>query len=375
MILKPYKLLLKLKKLLKKKIIFVNILIILVLPLTSLLIFYNFKNLDFTLKLNFFILCTVSIFFTGKFFYKYLVFSKIIKINFKERSIQLRKEILDLKISNKTLIFSLLNFIVFLVLMKYGFLRLSLTFIFFSFFLLIKNIESVKKMIKKSKSDDLKLTLLYKDEYQFIYYFNMIIKFIFILYIWYFCVWVMFLQPALFLKEVFSDSESYCIYIQDNIYYLYYFLILYFNSVLLDFTMESFIIYSHYELFLNFSVGTFIRRGVRVFSFTAGGAATAGVAIAYSPAVEIPGVNSFQIHFGRGYGYKTSLDWTKGMILQSYLKKELMAELIEKHGNKENNLVDGNFYREVMNQNNMVVKILNKNCTPMEQRILGLRTF
>jgi hypothetical protein len=138
--------------------------------------------------------------------------------------------------------------------------------------------------------------------------------------------------------------------------------------------MESIIAYSHYEIFLQFSLASFLRRGVRLVTFTAGGAATVGMSVAYSPAVDIPGVNYFQTNYGRGHGYETSLDWTKGVIMQSHLKKEVLTELVEKHGNKDK-IVDGKFYAEVLNKENIVVQILNKQCTPMEQRILGLRTF
>lgn len=247
-------------------------------------------------------------------------------------------------------------------------------FLFYSAFLLLKELAYLKEFIEKSKWDYVKLTLLYKTEYKFIYYFSNIIKFIFFSYVCYFCVWVMFLQPILFLNEALASMESYAQYIQYSAHNLYYVLVLFMNSVLLDFTMESFIIYSNSELFLYYSLGSFLRRGVRAVSFTIGAAVTVGTGVSYSPAVDIPGVNYFQIHYGRGYGFETPLDWTKGMIVQSYLKKDVMAELVEKHGYK-NKVVDGNFYNDVMNNNNVVSKILKKKCTPYEQRILGLRTF
>ena len=154
----------------------------------------------------------------------------------------------------------------------------------------------------------------------------------------------------------------------------YSLLVLFTNSVLLDFTIESIVAYSHYELFLQFSPGSFARRGIKLVALTAGGASIPGIVVAYSPAVDIPGVNFFQIHYGRGYGYQTSVDWCKGTVLQSHLKKELLEELIEKHGNRAK-ILDGKFYSDMLNNENVVVQTLKKQCTPYEQRVLGLRTF
>ncbi len=335
---------------------------------------FNYASLDFVLKLNYLIFFSISVVFSALFFYKYFsLFPQKTKINVKNLLSNLSEDILDLKISNKTLLFSLLNFIVSLILINYSFLRISLIFIFFSFFLLIKELKHFKTLIEGSQLDYEKLTLLYKKEYRIIYYFSHLIKFLFFIYICYFCVWVLFLQPTFFLHEI-SSFDSYGNYVLDSCHHLYFSLLLFTNSVLLDFTMESIIAYSHYELFLQFSPGSFLRRGARLLAFTGGGASAVGIGLAYTPAVDVPGVNYYQIHYGRGYGYASPVDWTKGMVLQSYLKKEALAELVEKHGNK-NKIVDGQFYIDVLNKENILVQTLNKKCTPMEQRLLGLRTF
>ncbi len=338
--------------------------------------YLNYVSIDFVLKLNFLIFSLVAVLFSGLFFYKFLFlfpFSEKFNLNLTKLFYQFRDEILDLKISNKTLFFSLFNFIVFLILIYNGFLKLSFIFIVLSCFLLIKELKTVKTWIKESNEDYIKLTLLYKNEYTFVYYFSHLIKFIFIIYTCYFCSWILFLQPTFFLNEI-SSFESYFSHVQNSYHNLYFLLVLFLNSALFDFTMESIIIYNNYELFLQFSPGSFLRRATRLAAFTTGGGVTAGVGIAYSPAVDIPGVNLFQIYLGRGYGYETSLDWGKGMILQSYLKKEVMLELVEKHGNK-GKILDGNFFVDVMNKENLVVQTLNKRCTAMEQRALGLRKF
>ena len=130
----------------------------------------------------------------------------------------------------------------------------------------------------------------------------------------------MFLQPTFFLNEI-SSFDLYIDHVQKSYHHLYLLLVLFTNNVLLDFIMESIITYFHYELFLQFSPAAFLRRSVRLLASTVGGTSSVGVVIVYSPAVDIPGVNFFQINCGRGHGYETPLDWGKGMILQSHLKK------------------------------------------------------
>lgn len=180
------------------------------------------------------------------FCYKYFsLFLIKVEINFKKVFSKLNKEIRDLRISNTNLFFSLLSFIVFLILICSGLLRLSSIFLVFSFFLLIKELKQVKLWIKKSRSDYIKLTLLYKTKYRYIYYFSNLIKIIFLIYTSYFCVWVLFLELTRFLKEIVS-FEAYSDYIQKSFYHLYVLLVLFTHSALLDFAMESFIVYAHF---------------------------------------------------------------------------------------------------------------------------------
>ena len=126
----------------------VNILVFLFLPFINILIF-NYKSLDFILKLDYFVFLTVSIIFTVLVFQK--LSNKTKKINFEKILTQLKKEISDLQIPNKNFFFSFLNFIVFLILMHFNFLRLSLMFLFYSAFLLLKELAYLKEFIEKSK--------------------------------------------------------------------------------------------------------------------------------------------------------------------------------------------------------------------------------
>jgi hypothetical protein len=107
---------------------------------------------------------------------------------------------------------------------------------------------------------------------------------------------------------------------------------------------------------------------VRVVGF----AALVGAA-ALSPLVEIPGINEFQIKFGRGYGYKTSLDYASGTIYQKYFSKEQMATSIQKH-NGEDKILDDIFFK-LLSEDKDVAQIMKKNATVNELRFLGLKYF
>lgn len=131
---------------------------------------------------------------------------------------------------------------------------------------------------------------------------------------------------------------------------------------MLDYCIESFIIYSTYsEHILVIKLLINIRkRSLRAVSFAASGATTVGEAVAYSPLVEIPSINEFQVKFGRGYGYKTLLDYASGTMYQRYFSKEQLANLIQKHNGKDK-ILDGIFFN-LLSKNKNVVQIMKKKC-------------
>jgi hypothetical protein len=105
-----------------------------------------------------------------------------------------------------------------------------------------------------------------------------------------------------------------------------------------------------------------VRRASKAVATAVIGGGVAGAAVSISPAVELPGVNESQIYLGRGYGYKTSIDWIKGQIMNSYIDKEEMQSLARKYGNK--NILDGNSFSHILKNEKTVTEHLNQNTTP-----------
>ena len=59
--------------------------------------------------------------------------------------------------------------------------------------------------------------------------------------------------------------------------------------------------------------------------------------------------------------------------MNSYLSKSTMQDLSKQYGT--NKILDGNSFANIIKNEKEVVNHLNKNATPYEQRVLGLRTF
>ena len=157
-----------------------------------------------------------------------------------------------------------------------------------------------------------------------------------------------------------------------NLYVLY---CLFLNSLMLDSCIESRIIYfTHPDHILLFRwVLNLGKRSLNMIAFATGGGIVGAGATTYSPLVDIPGVNDFQIKYGRGYGYRTGLDWTSGYICHRYLSDAQMRALIEKHG-AEDKILDGIFFRLMLEEKD-IRQIIKKNATINELRYLGLKHF
>ena len=138
------------------------------------------------------------------------------------------------------------------------------------------------------------------------------------------------------------------------------------NSILMDLFFEFVIMFSDGGLLLA-NYGTLARRASKAVLLSG------GASVSYSPLVELPGVNESQIRFGRGYGYKTPLDWSKGNVLNSYFDKPTVQDLAKKYGT--NNILDGNSYNAMLNNEPLIKSHLNQTATPMEQRLMGLRKY
>ena len=297
------------------------------------------------------------------------VFKDIQKI-----STTLRIEIKDINFSYKFLVFGLVFFITFLLLMLFNFIKLAFLFLFFSTLFIIKDFPSIKSLNKEFAVDNTAISNKYKQNYKIIYYFNKFIKIIFCMYVPYFFIWCLIGKSYLFIDQLIHGGD-FQIMIEEwsqsgqNLYLLY---CLFLNSLMLDYCMESFIIYFTYSdhisvvrLLINV-----VKRTLNIAVFAAGASTVVVGVIAYSPFVEFPGVNEFQIKYGRGYGYKTSLDYVNGTIYNRYLSEELMGTLIQKYDG-DDKILDSIFFR-LVSEDKDIVQIVRKNATVNELRYLGL---
>ena len=108
---------------------------------------------------------------------------------------------------------------------------------------------------------------------------------------------------------------------------------------MLDYCMESFIIYFTYSdhilvVRLLINIG---KRTLSTVAFAAGSGAVVVGAVAYPPLVEFPGVNEFQVRYGREYGYKTLLNYVRETIYKSHLSEYQMTTLIQKYDGEDKN--------------------------------------
>ena len=290
----------------------------------------------------------------------------------------LKIEIKGLNFSYKSLLLSGVILIIFLLLITFYNLKMAFIFLFFGTIYIIKNVvPSIKSFNNQVILADLKIKKQYKSSYTFIYYFNKFIKIVFFTYIMFFFFWCVVAKSYLWIDKIANCEEDPQLMRElsesgQTLYLLYCFFL---NSVLLDYLIESFIMYATYSEpilitrhLINLGVRTW-----RVASFAAGGSLVAGVAVAYTPLVEIPGVNEFQIRFGRGFGYSTGLDYAYGMIYTRHFSKEDMAALIEKH-NGEDKILDAIFFK-LLSEDKDAVQMLKKTATINELRFLGIRKW
>jgi len=320
-------------------------------------------SLVVTLCLHFFVLY--------KNFSSTILFKSIEKI-----SITLKKEIKGLKFSYKSLLFGLVFFMTFLLLMMFNYIKPAFLFLFFVTLYMIKDFPSIKSLNNEVTLDDLTINEQYKQNYKFIYYFNKFIKIVFCVYVLYFFSWCLVGKSYVWMEQLINWENPQIMeelsQAGQNLYLLY---CLFLNSLMLDYCIQSSIMYTiHSEqvavVRLVINVG---KRTMRVVGFAIGGGTAVAGATVYSPLVEIPGVNEFQVRFGRGYGYKTSIDYVRGNIYQSYFSEEQMFTFIQKYSN-EDKILDGIFFR-LLSEDKEALQILRKNATVNELRFLGLKYF
>jgi hypothetical protein len=322
----------------------------------------------------FFLSFLLKIILFGSFILILILTLKLIINNLKnyEKSFieNLKKELISifpLTITKKTFLFSLTCFLFSFVLMYFDIYKPAIPIFFLGIFFPLREIKPVQRWLNDINTQDLEITKRFREKYSKIYLFNKFCKvfcFIyFFLFIFFHLVDFSFLSTTDSLETGLSDIVK----ILEPLYLLF---LVFLNSVFIDFFLELIVIFSDTNILL----ATLIRRASKIAVTTVAGGGIAGTLLSISPAVEFSGVNESQIWFGRGYGYRTSCDWAKGTLLNSYLDNSTMEYLAQKYGGTEK-ILDGDGFRDIMKNEEGIVKQLNKSVTPLEQRILGLRTF
>ena len=292
--------------------------------------------------------------------------------NYKEGNLEnLKNEIVNefpLTISKKSILFSFLSFVFSTIMMYLTFYRIAFVFIFLGGFFLLREIPLINNWIITSNQKNSKIIKKFHDDYIKFYEFSKYCKWICFIYFIYFCIFCLN-DAILFNIDSIDGAQNKIIESLEPLYLLF---LVFMNSTLMDLFFEFVIMFSDGE-FLLATYGTLARRVSKTVVLGGTTIGVAGAGISYSPFVELPGINESQIRFGRGYGYKTSLDWAKGNILNSYVDKPRVLEVVKKYGT--NKILDGNSYKAILDNEPDIRNHLNKTATPLEQRVMGLRRF
>jgi len=283
----------------------------------------------------------------------------------------LKKEIINnspLTITKKSVIFSFTSFLFSSIMVYVTFYRIAFVFIFLGGFFLLRDIPLIKNWLTTLNLRNSEITKKFHDNYLKFYEFNKYCKWICFIYFIYFYIFCLDHEILLNIDSINTTLNK----IIQSLEPLYLMLLVFINSILMDLFFEFVIMFSDGGLILT-TYGTLARRISKAVIIGGGGGGLAAASVSYSPLVELPGVNESQIRFGRGYGYKTPLDWGKGNVLNSYFDKSTVKDLAKKYGTK--NILDGNSYNSMLNNEPHIRSHLNETATPMEQRIMGLRKF
>ena len=209
------------------------------------------------------------------------------------------------------------------------------------------------------RAEDLKINNIFWEKYKFFYIFNSLIKFFCFFYFIYF--FTFFLDFG-FLSSLFNNFfQSNIDEFAKTLQPVYIVLLLFVNTTLMDFLIDLCIMLTEQDQLILSGV-QLVQRGNKAVATTIIGGGVVGSAISVSLKIELSGINESQVYLGRGYGYKTSIDWGKGIIINSYIEKEKMQNLARKYGNK--NILNGNNFSQILKNEKAVAEHLNKNATP-----------
>ena len=301
--------------------------------------------------------------FKKKNFYKELEFIKL----------EIKKDYDNLHVLKKIIIFSLLAVS---VAVTYYHKLVSIILLTILFLFVINVLPRFKQIKIETLEDSLIIRRKYQEKHRFIFNLSRFVKIFLFLYVAHFFVWC-FLSKFYFLALNGVDylDLKYTKELEDSAKKLYVLYYLFMNFVILDNLIESFIWYSTFDsqilmtrLFLSTATRT-----LRALSFTVIGSGAVGSAFVYSPIVEMPGVNYFQVNYGRGYGYKTIADYWSGVIYQRYLTDDQMVECVNRYAS-DDKILNGIFFK-CLRDDIKVKDIMLKNASINELRALGLRKY
>ena len=321
------------------------------------------------------ILASVTIYLNFMIFYTHFK-PNIIRGEIKEIITAINTEFRTLKFTQLDFFISFIFFSFLLLLSNFYYIKLALIILFLYILYILNKFPVISCLNNDVSKDNLKITTKYKDNYTTIFYLSKFIKIAFVIYSLYFFMWHLIINSyALAIEGQSLADLDIVIELNKSGHKLYLLYCLFINTVILDYCMESFIIYSTFpdHVLIIRLLMTTAKRAFVAASVTAGGTIAMGGTVVYSPLVEIPGVNEFQIRYGRGYGYATSLDYATGMIYQRYFTKEQIEAGIQKYS--PNDRVLGGIYFRLLRNDVEFNDILKKNATVNELRLLGLRNY
>ena len=251
--------------------------------------------------------------------------------------------------------------------------RLAVVVFFLGIFFLFKETTLVKCWLIDINMQNRIINEKLQEKYSNICIITAFFKFFCFIYFIYFIIFRLdfgFLLPVDLSVEAMKTTLDNFIKLLEPLYFI---LLLFINAVFIDFFLELVIMFSDADLVLT-TYSNLARKFSKTALIAIGGGSVAGAILSVSPLVELPGVNESQIYFGRGYGYKTSLDWLKGTIINSYIDKSTVTDLAKKYGGA-NKVLDSNSFDQMLQNESKVTNHLNKHSTFYEQRLLGLRRF
>ena len=275
--------------------------------------------------------------------------------------------------SKTHLILSSICFVAAAIFFVYQLYKLMLSTIFFGIFLLIKELKPIKKFLSATKTDEITIKTHYYKDFKFFYFFIPFVQISCCVYVFYFLIRLLFIDVSFIAND--DGIEVNIIKATNQIEKLYYAIFIFLTALIVEFCIEVYIILTANNPVI-LKATAVVRRVTKVAVKGVAYTGAVGSLVVYTPAVEVPLVNDFHTKtpFGRGWGYKTPLDWVKGTIIQSYTDNDSLKKAAAKYGGS-NKILDGGKISDMLANEPSIANNIKKKATPWEQRALGFRIF